>query len=113
MKDFFDMLSDFLSSDFAKENASVIAVFAIALVVISVFLTIFIFNKFVIPLRLNKSENIMKDYEKVLEENDRLKSEMINLKNTKKMLDAANSESSDSEELEGWEKEFLKKKKKR
>ena len=107
MKDFFDMLSDFSSSNFAKSNAVAIIILAVALVALSVSITIIIFNKIVFPIRFNESERIMTEYNKILAENGRLKEEMIELKNTKKMLDAANSEVLETQKMEGWEKEFL------
>lgn len=111
MKDFFDALSDFLNSEFAKKYAVQLGVFAIALVVLTAVITSIIFLKIVFPIKFNKLSNIEPDYKNALKENERLKSEIVSLKNTKKMIDAANSEDSDTDKLEGWEKEFLSKKK--
>lgn len=110
MKDFFDALSEFLGSEFAKENEITLIVFVFTLIVLVSVVISIIFNKIVFPIKFNKLSNIEKDYKKVLDENERLKNELSSLKNIKKMIEAANSCNSDTEELSGWEKDFLSKK---
>lgn len=106
MKDFFDVLSDLLASDLVKENAVEFGIIIVAIITMTVVITVIIFNKLVIPLKLKKSENIMPEYEKILAENQRIKCELKALKRTKEMVDVANGEGRE-EGLQGWEREFL------
>lgn len=110
MKDFFDALSDLLGSNLVKDNVFIIIIFIVAVISLTAITTVVIFNKLVIPLKLKKSENIMPHYEKILEENKKLKADLAQLKHTKDMITAAESDAEDLVKLQGWEKEFLTKK---
>ena len=117
MKDFFDALSDFLSSDLAKDFRWTVLILLIGVIAITIFITSIIFNKLIIPMKLRESGDVSSEYQKVLGEISELKKENLELKEKLKefsrmdgMIRAANSEDSETK-LDGWEKKFLKKNK--
>lgn len=111
MGEFIDTVSEFLQSDFAKDNRVVIVTFAIVLVVVTVVVVSLVFNKLIIPHKLRESGDYKQEYERVSAENNQLKNENGQLRLTKQMMNAANQEDekTEKEKLDGWEKKFMKK----
>lgn len=112
MGDFIDTVSDFLQSDFAKDNRVIIITFAVVLVVATAFVVSLVFIKLIIPYKLQESRDFRQECERVSTENKELKNEIRQLRITKEMVDAAKQEDekTEKEKLDGWEKKFLKKK---
>ena len=80
MKDFFEILSEFLESDLAKSYGWIILVSFVICVVIIVSAIWFLVDKFIIPQKLFKAERIEETNKKLVEENETLKAENSELK---------------------------------
>ncbi len=98
MLGFFEEMAKFFGSEFAKNNITVIIALIFLSVILSVFFTSFIFNKFYIPLKMGEANGIKPKYEKVLKENEELRKELKKYENIQKMLEAVDSKDSKMEE---------------
>lgn len=103
MKEIIDTLGEFFSSEFAKDNIVIIIGLVILAIAVTASVVSIIFNKLIVPIKLQEAGSIVPDYEKALVEIERLKAENRNLcmelkkyEDIKKMEAAATSE--DSEE---------------
>lgn len=111
---FWDVLSEFLKSDFAKNNISQIIALQIAIIFITGLIVSLFFNKIIIPVKLKRSDYIILEYKEALKKiefleskNKELKAENEIYRKQKKMENALNSDGLQEEFDEGLGK-FLK-----
>lgn len=80
MGDFFNALSDFLSSDLAKGHIAFIIVCAVAIFAIGCFVTWVLLSKVIYATKINQSEAKVERFNDLEKEIEDLKSENENLK---------------------------------
>lgn len=87
MKDFFDLLSEFLESDLAKENMWILLVVALGIIVISGYVVWLYLVKIRFPIKINRMEEIQKNNERLMLQVEELKKQNTILQEEKECLE--------------------------